>query len=464
MKRYVFVLMLVGLTTLNFGSVTISASQSDGAKREVERIGVHIPELGRNYLAYPDTTGTISFNNCWLMGREPLIETWIEEFKRFYPNITVINDNLIDCTELLQYQKTLIEGRVPPAVLMIQSQNFSQFTEIDAIRPLDDWINRDGIDPAWFYASEWNARRIQGRVYGLPNVTAGAQLLMFYKRKYLEHAGLKTVETWQDLEALSKVARASDIFIMDPGKMSSAKVTFFQVLLYANGGKLWDDAFTKITWNSQHGREAAQWLLRFVKMQADNYEALRARGEHREIILAEVFATGPYIAALNGPWFFYQLYKAAPDLAYVVAPFPRNASNADSLGTTPIEGGWSFSIANDISTRHQAAAWEWIKFTTLSKYACEFTVAQSRPSPVRRCNEDKRLTIQNPHWDAVKAALERAQVLPVSTIHLQLQDLLINMQDAILFEQMSPEKALKTYAEKAQALLDAWNHEQRGDQ
>lgn len=419
--------------------------------------GTIIPELGRDYLAYPDTSGTVSFNNCWVSGREPLIEKWINEFHRFYPDIQVINDNEQDCSELIQYQKTLIGGGAPPAVLMTQSQNFRMYKEIDALRPLNDLIERDHIDPTWFYTPEWDARRVNDTIYGLPNVTAGAQLLMFYKKKYLREAGLKTVETWQDLEKLAKVAHAHNIFILDPGKMSSTKITFFQCLLYSNGGKLWNDEFNTITWNSPEGLEAAQWLLKFVKIQADKYNTLRVPNQHREIELIRFWASGPYIAAIDGSWSFYMLNEIAPDLEYVVAPFPRNANNVKSVGNTPVEGGWSFGIANNISPQNQAAAWEWIKFTTLSKYACEFTVAQLRPSPVLSCNEDKRLSEQNPHWDAVKRALTQAEAVPTFAINLQLHEIVVNMQDSILNELMSPAEALKVYSDKAQALLDEWN-------
>lgn len=475
MKNVLFILVLTGLVTLHHTAADGQSQQDAGTKGEdaalvaqnsttaieatTNRAGMIIPDLGRDYLAYPDTSGIIRFNNCWLMGRVPLIEQWISEFNRFYPRIKVVNDNPKQCPELVQYQKTLIAGRVPPDVLMIQSQNFRVFTEIEAVRPLDDLIERDRIESAWFYPSEWNARRIDGKVYGLPNVTAGAQMLMFYKQQYLQEAGLKTVKTWQDLESLAKVARDNALFILDPGKMSSARITFFQALLYSNGGRVWNNDFTTVTWNSPEGLQAAQWLLKFVKLQADNYEALRAHGEHREIITADVFATGPYIAARNGPWFFYQLKNAAPNLAYVVAPFPRNAQQDKSMGYTPTEGGWSFSIATNISPENQAAAWEWIKFTTVSRYACEFTVAQMRPSPVRLCNEDKRLSTGNPHWGAVKKALEHSEAVVISAIHLKLQEILIKMQEAILFELMPPAKALKVYADKAQALLDEWNRE-----
>ena len=431
--------------------------QSIQEASETIETGMIIPELGRNYLAYPDTSGTISFNNCWLSGREKLIDQWIEEFNTFYPNIEVVNDNAQDCSELLEYQKSLIGGGAPPDVMMVQSQNFRPFIEIDALRPLDDLIERDGIDPAWFYNSEWDSRRIDGNMYGMPNVTAGAHLLMFYKREYLEQAGLETIDTWQDMEALAQVAQDNNIFVLDPGKTAASKITFFQTLLYANGGKLWNDAFTEITWNSPEGLEAAEWLLNFIKIQAEDYNTLQVPGEHREIELIRAWATGPYITAIDGSWSFYMLNEIAPDLEFVVAPFPRNAQNPQSTGNIPVEGGWSFSIANNISPQNQAAAWEWIKFTTMSQFACEFTIAQLRPSPMRRCNEDERLSAQNPHWEAVEKALTQAEAVPTFAINLQLHEIVVNMQDAILFEQLTPAEALEVYANEAQVLLDEWN-------
>ena len=415
-----------------------------------------IKGLGVEYLAYPSAKGAIQFSNCWGGTRIPLVHTWIKEFNAIYPCIKVEND-VGDCPPLRDKQIAAIAGGAPPNVLMVKSDNMAFYADQGALHPLDDWMKRDGIKSEWFYPAEFNSRTWQGKTYGLPNVTAGGLHLIFVNTRLLEKVGWdpkKPILTWQDLESLVEPAKKQGLFVMDPAKVSSGMTMHF-VMTYANGGQYWDDKLTKIRWNEPPGVEAAEWLLKFVKAQAGKYENLAIASDRKNVIEVEHWAPEKYLAMINLTARFFDLPRKAPNLKFATYTFPRNATNPASKGYAPTTGGWAFCIAK--AGKDHEAAWEWVKFTTVSRHACAFTKAQNRPSPAIYCNEDPDLAKQNPFWPVVIQDLTAGISVPTTTLQPQFYQLWLDMEDAILYEKMKPKEAVDSYAKRGQALLDEWN-------
>ena len=422
--------------------------------------GTVIASLGRDYLAYPDTKGTIQFSNCWGGARIPLIEGWINDFKAIYPGITIEND-VTDCSPLREKQVTALAGGSPPNVMMIKSDNTAFFAEQNALQPIDDLMARDKVMKEWYYPGEFQTRQWQGKTYGLPNVTAGALSMLFVNTGLLEKIGVdptKPIETWQDLDALVEPAKKAGLLVMDPAKISTG-ITAHQVWTYANGGKYWNDDLTKIEWDQQPSIEAADWLLNFVKAQGGKYENVATAADRKNVLQPEDWAPEKYVCCVNGSWFFFQLKQKVPNLNYATYSFPRNATNPNSKGATPTTGGWMFSIAR--TGKDQEAAWEWIKFTTASQSACTFVEKQNRPSPAQSCNENPALAQANPFWPVVTKTLSMDVPVPTTSIHPQFDQLWYDTEDAILFERQAPKAALKSSARRAQQMLDEWNQKQR---
>jgi sn-glycerol 3-phosphate transport system substrate-binding protein len=421
--------------------------------------GTVIAGLGREYLAYPDVKGTLQFSNCWGGARIPLIEDWIKGFNAIYPGITITND-VSDCSALREKQVTQIAGGSVPNVMMVKSDNTSFYAEQNALMPLDDLMARDNLKKEWFYPGELSTRQFGGKTYGLPNVTAGALHMLFVNTGLLEKIGVdpkKPIATWQDLDALVEPAKKAGLLVMDPAKISTG-MTIHQVLTYANGGKYWDDGLKKITWNDQTGQEAADWLLQFVKAQGGKYENVATGGDPKNVLQPEDWAPEKYLTCINGSWFFFQLQKF-PNIKYAAYDFPKNAKNPNSKGQTPTTGGWMFSIGQ--KAKDQEAAWEWVKFTTTSQNACTFVEKQNRPSPVIPCNENPELEKNNPFWSVVTQNLQNNISVPTASVEPQIEQIELDMQDAILFERMSTKEALDSTAQKAQALLDDWNSKRK---
>jgi ABC-type glycerol-3-phosphate transport system substrate-binding protein len=420
--------------------------------------GTVIKELGRDYLAYPDVKGSITFSNCWAGTRIKLVEdTWIKPFQAMYPNIKVQND-VGDCPSLQEKQTTMLASGSPSNVLMIRGGGLPFFAEQNQLDPLNDLMARDKIEQSWFYPAEMKTRIWKGKVYGLPNVTGGAFFMLYYNTKLMKKAGLdpdKPIKTWQDMDAMVEPAKKAGILVMDPFK-SNVSQPAHMVYTYQNGGKYWDDDLKKIMWHEKEGVEAAEWLLQFVKAQGGKYENVAIGGNRKDTVNPPDWAPERHMLAMNGSWFPFLLKTTAPHIEYGVTTLPINGKNPNSKLATPADIGWAFSIP--VKAADKEAAWEWIKYITLSKPgACEFVKAQNRPSPVIACNEDPAVAAGNPWWKVVEADLKANVPIAVTSIHPKFADLAYEMEDAFLYEKMPVKEALTSYAERAQKMLDDYN-------
>jgi ABC-type glycerol-3-phosphate transport system substrate-binding protein len=418
----------------------------------------------------------VRFSHCWDGPRTSLVEALLADLGAICPRITVEND-VGDAGSMRERLVTALASGSPPDVVMVRSDAVAYFADQDALLPLDDLMANDGLAADWFLPSELASRRWQGRTYGLPEVTAGAQHLLFVNTSMLARIGVDpadAIETWQDLEALVAPAREADLLVLDPTRMPLGS-TAHQVWTYANGGQYWDDDLGQIAWADEPGREAAEWLLRFVQAQAGSGQDGTTQGgssqggssrggstqptsggsDARTALRTDEWGNGRTICSINTAGWFYDLHQQAQHLRYAAYDFPRNADNPLSAGATPSTGGWMLSIPR--ASRQQEAAWELVKLATASVSACAFTARQRRPSPRAGCDQSFGLAGSQPFWPAISASLRQTVPVPVAPIHPRLEQIYQDMQGDVLREHRPPRDVLDAAARDAQRLLDEWH-------
>jgi ABC-type glycerol-3-phosphate transport system substrate-binding protein len=411
--------------------------------------------LGRAYRVRREVVGTVRFEHTWDGARAPLVEALLADLGALCPGITV-EDTIQDGDSVRERLVMALAGGSPPGVVMLRSDSVAYFAEQEALLPLDDLMARDGIGADWFVPAELASRRWDGRTYGLPQVAAGGQHLLFVNTDLLYKIGVdaaRPIETWQDLQALVEPARKADLLVLDPGRMASG-TTAHQVWTYANGGRYWDDELQTITWAEPPGVQAAEWLLRFVMAQGGSYDRVVSSQSVRTPLSPDEWGAGKYVCCINGAGWFFQLHQQAQHLRYAVYDFPRNADNPASTGATPSTGGWMLSIPR--AARDQDAAWELVKLATASVSACAFAGRQRRPSPLAGCDAANRLGTSQPFWPVISANLDKTIPVSVSPIQPRLEQVYRDLQDDFLRERRPPRTALEDAALEAQRLLDAW--------
>jgi ABC-type glycerol-3-phosphate transport system substrate-binding protein len=397
-----------------------------------------------------------------------LVEAWIADFQSRYPGIAVENDLREPSAIRDRLVTTLADGSVPNLV-MLRSDMIPFFADQGTLLPLDDLIARDAVRADWFMPAELACHRWLGRTYGLPQVTAGAQHLLFVNTDRLYKLGgdpARPIETWQELDGLIEPARKADLQVLDPTRVPTG-TTFHQLLTYANGGQYWDDDLEQIRWADDRAVEAAEWLRRFTQAQAapvqasdreSNQDSSRRPGADataRGALSPDEWGLGRQVCCINSAGWFFQLHQQAQEIQFTVYPFPRNAANPDSIGATPITGGWTLAIPR--AAPDHDAAWELLKLATVSVSACAFTARQRRPSPLAGCDQEVGLAVSQPFWPSVEASLRRGIAMPISPLQPRLERVYQGMEDSIIGESRAPRDVLDDAARKAQRLLDEWN-------
>jgi multiple sugar transport system substrate-binding protein len=415
----------------------------------------------RAYATLLGTAGTVQFLHGWDASTTPLIETMMADFGTLYPQIEVEAEEL-DPATLRDRLVTAIASGSPPNAVMLRSDSTAYFADQGALLPLDDLLARDGIRADWFVPRELPARTWNGRLYGLPNVAAGAEQLLYVNTGLLERLGVDPaapIATWTILESLIEPARRIGALALDPTRCG-AGVTGLQVWTYANGGRWLDDAAEQITWDDTPAVQAAEWLQKLVSAHRSGGPGLPPIADRPSAsMLVTEWTAEKHVCCINDATWIYQLRQLAPQLSYAIYELPWNTLNASSDGRAPSYGGWMLAIPRDTADR--SAAWEWLKYATASPAAQQLAETQGRPSPMMGRTGAPVPAGTSANSGAVKAATDRAVPTPAVPVSAQLDDLARAAQNEILAQQRPPQPILETAARAAQKMLDEWHARRR---
>jgi multiple sugar transport system substrate-binding protein len=409
-----------------------------------------------------DQAVTVRFWNWWDVGRQPLMDAIIADFQKEFPNIKVENvPQAWDRRD--EVVVTALSGGEPPEVLMASRQEIVRFADSGAIIPIDSYVEANGIDPNAYYESEISSMWWKDQLYALPMPTAGGETgIYFYNTALFEQAGLdpaKPPTTWAELdEACGKLTKLTDGAIEQMGVNLSVAHMPFLAQLYTNNGALYSDDLKTVTFNSAQGIETLQWLYDFVgkhyggQQAVLDWEAAIQQGEDR-------FHQQRLAIQFQNVSQFFHIKDKAPDVKYDVAFRPYNDANPDakSQGVSALTFGWGYVIPVGLDKAVEEAAFTFIKRITWDEAgACEFMLAQERPSPLIACNENPEYAELNPHWDKVQQMLETDVSVGIVPVQAEIFQILADYVELVAFDEMSAEEGLNTAAEEAQAVLDEY--------
>ena len=231
----------------------------------------------------------------------------------------------------------------------------------------------------------------------------------------------------------------------------------FKEWLYCNNGKLISDDGKQIGFGSPEGVQTLQWMYDFTKKFNGGFatiQALRAElGSSRGAWYA-----GRTIFSIDGVWIFKQAKENNPNLNITGGLLPYNGKTAGAKSVNLADTGWGYAIPK--GAKNVDAAWEWVKYITAGEGNLNFFKAQTRPSPVKKNNEDPFFPQNNPVWDTVQGILRDAVAYPMSGVQAQLNKRISDMQEEALLDKKPVEQAVKDAASDCQKLLNEWNSKQ----
>ncbi len=219
--------------------------------------------------------------------------------------------------------KALAAG-APPDVFYVDSNDLANEIQSGALAPIGDKI--DNVKD--FYPSLVQAFTVNGKFYCPPKDFS--TLALQVNTDMMTAAGIKTPPTtWDELAADAKAMSTKDV----AGFVENTDVARWLAWLYAAGGSVTDDGFTKMTINSPEGTAALKaWSDLFINGYAKKSADVGAGWP------GEAFEKGKAAMTAEGNWILGDAHKNSPNLKYVSVPLPAGPKGQATMAFTVCYG------------------------------------------------------------------------------------------------------------------------------
>lgn len=420
----------------------------------------------------PKLTGpaTIEFMHRWEGVREKLVEAQVRAFEAKQPQIKINNQLVFGSGEGFRdgmpYDKifAMVVAGTPPDVFMVGSETAADFAFKGALEPIDTLLKRDKLDPLKvFYPALAKMAQREGKTYGLPQLTGGDRPYVFWNVEAYQAAGLdpnRAPQNWDQIVEFSQ-----RLTKREGGGFSRLGLPFpgapFIDWLTRNDGKLLADDATKALFDSPAGVETLQFMVDSTNRL---YGSSAALGEFMSASRAPGTGgaraphyTGKSAMWISGVWHFFEAKQESPNFnpsfKMGVGLVPHNTKKAGAKNLSLVDKVWLYAVAK--GSKKIDGSWEWLKYITADEGNKTFVLAQARPSPALKNNEDPAFQRENPHWNTVVLkALELAHPLPQTPAWPRIQGVLDRMPGQVLTGQKGVKEALTEAQQEAQRLLD----------
>ena len=279
-----------------------------------------------------------------------VFQSLVQEFNNTHPAIQIESLYVGQPDQQIPKILTAVVGNAAPDLLWYVPTLTGQLVELEAIQPLDTWLNqsaiKDQIDPALF-----DTMMMEGQIWSIPFATNNAAI--FYRPSLFEAAGVAIPKTWDDLRAAAQqLTQDTDgdgrvdqhgIFL----SLGKGEWTVFVWLpfVYSAEGRLNQGNQADLV---NAGTIAALELG--SQLVTDGSAVLSAPERGYEI---DSFMAGKVAMQVTGPWTLPQMNDAGIDFG--VFPFPIKDQPA------AVVGGENFFLMKTTPDKTQAA-YEFLDF------------------------------------------------------------------------------------------------------
>jgi len=238
----------------------------------------------------------------------------------------------------------LASGSVPDVVLWDRFAT-PLYVPKNALAPLDEYVEADGVDVAQFYDQAMGELVVDGETYGLPLLVDNRSL--FYNPDLLEDADVEPPTDWAELKAAAEAATERDGAKLSVAGFALDDPGLFNMWLKQAGGQMFSDDGTTTAFNSAEGLE----VLEFWKglLDAGVYEPGFGEG-------VDSFAEGKLAIKYDGPWALTALDEAGVNYRIVQPPVGPDGDQGAGMG--------GFGLVIPQGARNPDGAWEFMKWWT----------------------------------------------------------------------------------------------------
>jgi multiple sugar transport system substrate-binding protein len=312
----------------------------------------------------PDPKEPVTITFASWVAQERGMKRIYRAFRKEHPNITVEFQE-IPSEEARRKLTTQIAGGNPPDTAYIDAGTTAEFASRNALVNLDSYLERSEVVAADDFVDAFKqTAEFEDSLYALP--FDGESTALFYRTDLFEAAGIsEPPKTWEEFEAAAQKLTQPDkkqygyaIFAPSP-----ESAYYWYPWLWQAGGDLLSDDEKQIAFNSDSGKQAADFYVNLTKYAPRDF--LNSNSYDGRIAFARG-TVGMYVA---GAWLAGVLREEFPkiDGKWDTAPLPEGS---DGCKTT-IAGD---NLALFSSSKNKDAAWKWIEFMASEKAQKIWTV------------------------------------------------------------------------------------------
>jgi sn-glycerol 3-phosphate transport system substrate-binding protein len=380
-----------------------------------------------------------------------VMDGMVADFNRLQPGIQVEPVFAGGYFETMAKTQTAVQGGTPPDVAVLLSTDLFTLLDLNAIVPLDGFIEESGGDRFRqdFFEAFWLNSRIGKTIYAIP--FQRSTIVLYYNKDAFAKAGLDPnapPRTWQELrqDAQKLTVRDASGNVTRWGVgIPTTGFTYwlFQGFVAEAGGKLANPEGTEVYYNTPETRRA----LGFWSALQD------ARVEPPNVTEWGTLPT-EFIAGK-----FAMIYHSTGSLTFVHtnAPFPFGTAfmPADKQYGTPTGGG-NLYIFKNIPPERQRAAWQFVQWMTAPQQAARWSEASGYVA-VRKSAFNIKLyqeyAAKFPQALTARDQLAYAQAELSTHNSGQVQKVLSDNLQAALTRTRAPDRALAAAQEQADQIL-----------
>ena len=331
----------------------------------------------------PDGRIKVTYWEKWSGFEQQAIRDCVRHYNQTRGRQDGVFVELVNQGDIEQKVKIATAGGNPPDLVGLYSFNVCSYADQNALLPLDEILEREGIGAERYIPSHWRLCRHRGQTWCLP--TAPATVALYWNKRLFRQAGLdpdRPPRTLAELDAYARRLTRTDpatgelvqvgFLPNEPGWWAYGWVFWF-------GGRLWDGRDT-ITATDPANVRAMQWVRSYVDRYGHD-RLVRFKGGLGQFSSADNgFFTGQVAMELQGVWLPNFIRRYAPkDFAYGVAPFP---SAVAGLGNVTIAEADVIGIPR--GARHVREAACFLRYTASTEGIEVLCRGQGKHSPLRR--------------------------------------------------------------------------------
>lgn len=307
------------------------------------------------------------------------------------------------------------------------------------LSPLDDLVERDGIDGNAFIPNIWKLSGLwEGNRNGIPN--ANDAMGIIYRTDLYEAAGLKPPTTWAEYnsnaEALTKDGVYGASWVGLGEQLQGSWISRY----WEKGQPLCDENWRPL-FNNEAGVQAVEELRAALPFAPEGMPGWDIPA-HKNAVLSGLVAQGEL-------W---------PSFIRADARDPEKSQIIDKWSLTPFPGPSELSMWNlaiPATSKNRDLAWEWIKMYTSPENAKRFALEFGIGSPQLQTWSDPELTELYPEYPQILAAIQAGKPIWRIPQFPQAWDVLQKQLEQTVYQGADPMETLTAIADEWNKLLDS---------